>query len=126
MTAPSRVIRDRGERLAVGATLAVSGLAWVGLAAVRPEGHAHAAVAGPLAFLGSWLLMVAAMMAPVSLPFVTAVHRLVGARCDRHVLRALAVAGYALPWTLVGAAAFGAATGLAALRGQWAWLGAHP
>ena len=126
MTAPSRVVPDRGERLAVGVTLAVSGLAWVVLAAVRPDGHAHTTVAGPLTFLGSWLVMIAAMMAPVSLPFVTAVHRLVGARPDRHVLRALAVAGYALPWTLVGAAAFGAATGLAALRGQWAWLGDHP
>jgi predicted metal-binding membrane protein len=70
--------------------------------------------------------MVAAMMAPVSLAFITAIHRLVGARTDRHVLRAIAVAGYAVPWTVVGAGAFGAGRALDALRGHWPWLGERP
>jgi predicted metal-binding membrane protein len=127
MSAPGLADR-RDERTAVGATLTMSLLAWGTLAATTPSaGHDHAAPAtAPLTFLSAWLLMVAAMMAPVSLTFVTAIHRLVGARPDRHVLRAIAVAGYGVPWTVVGAGAYGAACGLDALRGHWAWLGERP
>jgi predicted metal-binding membrane protein len=129
MSATGHATRERGERLVTATTLGVSTLAWIALAlTARTGGHDHggAGRAGPLAFLGSWLLMVAAMMAPVSVTFLTAVNRLVAARSDRHGLRAIVVIGYAVPWTAVGAAAFGVRQTLDALRGQWRWLADRP
>src|SRR3954454_22323690 len=110
MSATGLASRERGERLVTAATLGVSAIAWIALALMaRGGGHDHggAVVTGLFAFLGSWIIMVTAMMAPVSVTFLTAVHRLVRARLDRHGLRAVAVIGYAMPWLAVGAAAFG-------------------
>jgi predicted metal-binding membrane protein len=120
---------ERGERFVTAATLGVSAIAWIALAlTARGGGHDHGGpeATGPFAFLGSWMLMVAAMMAPVSVAFLTAVHRLVRVRSDRHGLRAVAVIGYAMPWVAVGAVAFGLRRTLDALRAQWTWLADRP
>jgi predicted metal-binding membrane protein len=52
----------------------------------------------------AWVLMIAAMMLPTTLPLLEAFRRLTAARSDRHALLARVVAGYAAVWMLFGVA----------------------
>lgn len=143
-TTAARTAERRADRPVVLATLGVAVLAWVALILLPfgVTGHRHgSAVAqagdmaamdamstrpGPALFLVGWMLMVAAMMLPASLRFVTTVHRLVASRAHRRTLLGVAVTGYALPWLLVGHLGWLAAVGADELSMRSGWLGAHP
>ena len=59
-----------------------------------------------LTFIGSWTLMVAALMLPTTLWFVSVFDRIVAERADRLRLGALVVAGYLTVWLVAGSVAF--------------------
>jgi predicted metal-binding membrane protein len=61
---------------------------------------------------GAWVLMVAAMMLPTTMPLVATVARAVDGRTDGDALLALVVAGYAAAWSAFGLAAHAADAGL--------------
>src|SRR6516165_5135506 len=58
-----------------------------------------------LLYAGGWLLMLAAMMLPTTLPLLQRFDRLAAARGDRIELIALLIAGYLLVWLGFGLAA---------------------
>jgi predicted metal-binding membrane protein len=61
-------------------------------------------VTGALTLAAGWLLMILAMMLPLSVRLLTSVGRLVGRRADRSRLVVMAAVGVALPWLVVGQA----------------------
>src|SRR5262249_9993795 len=64
-------------------------------------------------FVGGWVLMLAAMMLPTTLPLLDIFRRLTARRGDRRRLMALVITGYLAVWTVFG---------LAAHLGDWAVL----
>lgn len=60
-----------------------------------------------LLYMGGWVLMLAAMMLPTTLPLLEIYRRLTRRRADRAFLLSLVIAGYLGAWTLFGAAAHG-------------------
>jgi predicted metal-binding membrane protein len=58
-----------------------------------------------LLYAGGWLLMLAAMMLPTTLPLLQRFHLMVGARSDRAGLLGLLIGGYMLAWAGFGVAA---------------------
>lgn len=72
----------------------------------------------------AWVLMIAAMMLPTTLPLLALFRRVVGGRPDEHALLARLVAGYAAAWLAFGVAAHGldAAVRAAAARSDWLFL----
>jgi len=78
-----------------------------------------------LLYVGGWLLMIAAMMLPTSLPLFRLFHRMVGARADMATLLALLIAGYLAAWVGFGIAAHLLDELLHRLAGEWSWLVAH-
>jgi len=58
-----------------------------------------------LLYAGGWLLMIAAMMLPTTLPLLRRFHTLVAPRSARSELVALLIAGYLLAWLAFGIAA---------------------
>jgi len=58
-------------------------------------------------YVGGWVLMLAAMMLPTTLPLLEIYRRLSRRRADRGLLLALVVGGYLLAWAGFGVAAHG-------------------
>jgi predicted metal-binding membrane protein len=72
-------------------------------------------------YVGGWVLMLAAMMLPTTLPVLYILDRMTARRRDRGRLMALCVAGYLAAWAGFGLAAHLADLGLAAAVRQSAW-----
>src|SRR5690348_528455 len=51
-----------------------------------------------LAYALAWILMIAAMMLPTTLPLLAMFRRIIGGRRDAGALTAAVIAGYALAW----------------------------
>jgi predicted metal-binding membrane protein len=73
------------------------------------------------AYVAGWVLMLAAMMLPTTLPVLAILDRMTVRRADHGRLMALAVAGYLAAWGCFGLAAHLADLGLAAAVRQSAW-----
>ena len=81
----------------------------------------------PVLLYGSgWLLMLAAMMLPTSLPLIRLFDRMIAGRPDRAVLHGLLIGGYLLAWAGFGVGAHLLDRVLHAGLGGWVWLAAHP
>jgi predicted metal-binding membrane protein len=120
----------------VPALVAAAAAAWLALAAIAASPWSDAFRHGALEDLGShrwevatlaagWVLMVAAMMLPTSLPLFRLFARLTSARPDRGRLMAILVGVYVLVWTAIGAAMHVADFGVHRLVDDWGWLDAH-
>lgn len=77
-------------------------------------------------FLAGWLLMVAAMMLPSSLPQFQRFAGLVPAGAQPRPLLASFLGGYALVWTMFGAVALVGDGFLHSIVDGWPWLAARP
>jgi predicted metal-binding membrane protein len=75
-----------------------------------------------LIYAGGWMLMIAAMMLPTSLPLFRRFHRLTHARPDRAWLIALLTAGYLLAWAGFGVVAHLLDAAVHVAAQQWSWL----
>lgn len=126
----------RAERNTIASTLALAAAAWIALAVAgrtalagrlhHPALGASSSELDPSLFLLGWLLMVAAMMLPASLRFLTTIHRLVQARHNRKRLIAVALGAYALPWVIVGQLFQVGDVGVHWLVARWGWLAGRP
>ena len=133
------------QMLRVGLVAALSGVAWLALAAwsSSPYGryleHGGWADEGPFGALCrsipqgalivpalvyglAWLLMITAMMLPTTLPLLGIFGRVVAARPDAGALMGRVVAGYAIAWLSFGFLAHGADSLLHAGAAQVGWL----
>jgi predicted metal-binding membrane protein len=133
------------QMLRVGLVAALSGVAWLALAAwsSSPYGryleHGGWADEGPfgalcrsipqgalivpaLVYALAWLLMITAMMLPTTLPLLGIFGRVVAARPDAGALMGRVVAGYAIAWLGFGFLAHGADSLLHAGAAQVGWL----
>jgi predicted metal-binding membrane protein len=72
-----------------------------------------------------WVLMVAAMMLPTTLPILGLFRRMTAHRPDGRRLAARVVAGYFIAWLGFGLAAHGLDWGVHALGGRSPWLADH-
>jgi predicted metal-binding membrane protein len=120
----------------VPALLACSAAAWIALVALGASPWSPAFEHTALENLGhepwraapltaGWMLMVAAMMLPTSVPMVALFARLVAARPDRRPLLAILVGVYVAVWTGVGAALHAADYGVHRLVELSPWLADH-
>ena len=73
-------------------------------------------------YAGGWVLMIAAMMLPTTLPLLDRFARLVGDRVDRRRLIGLVIIGYLLVWAGFGVAAHLLDAALHERAQQMAWL----
>jgi len=73
-------------------------------------------------YVTGWVLMLAAMMLPTTLPLLEIYRRLVCRRDDRHLLLGLVVLGYLTAWGGFGLAAHGADLALYAVVIESPWL----
>lgn len=73
-------------------------------------------------YVTGWLLMLAAMMLPTTLPLLEIYRRLVRRRDDRHLLLGLVVLGYLAAWGGFGLAAHGADLAFYAVVIESPWL----
>jgi predicted metal-binding membrane protein len=117
--------------------LAIAG-AWVVMVAAQLSGHAgllhhHTLIeAGPSLWLGvpiflvGWLVMIAAMMLPASLPAVAAYAASAPSRLRSSALVSGFLAPYTVVWALFGLLAFDGDFGLHHLVYATPWLGARP
>ena len=134
MSAPTLIARARHDPgVALWVVAAACWLLLVGLALGAPDlahhhgvvgalgaGHRPAAVLG--AFTAGWLVMVAAMMLPSTVPMVR-MHALVTARVERRVrVRALFLGAYFAVWLAFAGVALLGDAGLHALLEGWQWL----
>jgi len=133
------------QMLRVGLVAALSGIAWLALAAwsSSPYGryleHGGWADEGPfgalcrsipqgalivpaMVYALAWLLMITAMMLPTTLPLLGIFGRVVAARPDAGALMGRVVAGYAIAWLSFGFLAHGADSLLHAGAAQVGWL----
>ncbi len=76
-----------------------------------------------LLYAGGWVLMIAAMMLPTTLPILEMFRRMTRDRPDGGRLLALVVAGYVATWFAFGLAAHAADWGVHALAGRLPWAG---
>jgi predicted metal-binding membrane protein len=88
----------------------------------------RAVPAGPvlvpaLLYALGWVLMIAAMMLPTTLPLLGIFERLTETRSDRSALLATLIAGYLLAWLGFGVAAHAVDYGLHDLAAGLPWLG---
>lgn len=81
-----------------------------------------APLVGPLLYAAAWLLMIAAMMLPTTLPLLDAFRRLTAGHAQRHRLLSALVAGYLGAWLLFGLVVDVVDTGLHALVAANGWL----
>ena len=83
------------------------------------EGQTGAAAA--VQFLGTWLVMMVAMMLPSLVPMLSRYRRSVRGvdGIHRHGLTALVGVGYFAVWALLGAAAYAAGAGVTAVEVRW-------
>ena len=79
-------------------------LAW--LAALCRAVPAGEHVLPALAYALAWILMIAAMMLPTTLPLLAVFRRVIGDRRDAGMLVGAVIAGYALAWFAFGAGAY--------------------
>jgi predicted metal-binding membrane protein len=100
-----------------------SDLAW--LAALCRTVPAGDVVVPALAYALAWLLMIAAMMLPTTLPLLALFRRIVASRSDAGALVAWVVVGYAAAWLGFGVAAYGIDAAVRAAVAQSGWLVAH-
>jgi predicted metal-binding membrane protein len=84
------------------------------------EGVSRAAL-----YVGGFLLMIAAMMLPTTLPLIAIFRRMTRERRDRALLVALLIAGYVGAWSAFGVVAHAADYGLHAFANDSYWLQAH-
>jgi predicted metal-binding membrane protein len=70
----------------------------------------------------AWLLMIAAMMLPTTLPLLDIFRRITASRRDAGALMARVVSGYAVAWLAFGLLAHGLDSGLHILAGKFDWL----
>jgi predicted metal-binding membrane protein len=87
----------------------------------------RAVPAGPvivpaLLYALGWVLMIAAMMLPTTLPLLGMFARVTERRADRTALLALLIAGYLAVWLAFGLAAHAVDYGLHSLAGWAPWL----
>ncbi|MFC5995728.1 DUF2182 domain-containing protein [Pseudonocardia hispaniensis] len=124
-------VRDPGVVLwavaaACWAALLVSLVSGVGAHDHGLGGPGAPAPAAVPVFVGSWVLMVGAMMLPTTVPMVR-LFTVVSARQPRPAAaRAAFLAGYLALWTLFGLVALAAATGLQVAAASWSWLDVGP
>jgi predicted metal-binding membrane protein len=78
-----------------------------------------------LLYVGGWLLMLAAMMLPTTLPLLRRFHHMVSGRTDRAGLVGVLIAGYLLAWAGFGVAAHLLDLTLHAIAHQAAWVALH-
>ena len=102
---------DHGSWLEIGVLAAVCRAVPAGDTLVPAALHA-----------GAWMLMVAAMMLPTTLPLLVVWRRLVARRADRRLLGALVVMGYLAAWGGFGILAHLADAGLHRLAQASVWL----
>jgi len=78
----------------------------------------------PIGYAAAWLLMIAAMMLPTTIPLLRIFRRITSGRADAPTLAGILVGGYALAWLGFGLVAYGLdlAVRAAATSG---WLLAH-
>jgi predicted metal-binding membrane protein len=69
-----------------------------------------------------WLVMIAAMMLPTTLPLLSIFGRIIAARTDAPSLTARVIAGYAVAWLGFGLLAHGVDSGLHLLASNVDWL----
>src|SRR5689334_21979686 len=70
----------------------------------------------------AWLVMIAAMMLPTTLPLLGIFARITGSRTDASALMARVVAGYAVAWLAFGVLAHGLDSALHLAAGRLDWL----
>lgn len=99
-----------------------SGAFVAGLCRAIPAGGI---VVPALMHAAAWVLMIAAMMLPTTLPLLSMVVRVAGGRGDAGTLVALVVAGYAGAWLAFGLVAHLADEGVRAIAAGSPWLAAH-
>jgi predicted metal-binding membrane protein len=99
-------------------TLAASGAAWVGFAIWMGNMPGVGADLSAATFLGSWTLMMAAMMLPSMTPVVSLYDRMRTGHALSRAATGAFVAGYLATWAAVGLAAFGAVKAANALAGD--------
>ena len=98
-------------------------LAWLAaLCRSIPEGER---LVPALSYALAWLLMIAAMMLPTTLPLLTLFRRIVGARADGAALVGAVAAGYVIAWLLFGLVAYAADVFVRDLAARSGWLVAH-
>lgn len=73
----------------------------------------------------AWVLMIAAMMLPTTIPLLETFQRIVAGRADSGRLTALVVLGYFVAWMAFGLVAHGADAALHGLTGQYAALAVY-
>ena len=73
-------------------------------------------------YVTGWILMMAAMMLPTTLPLLEIYRRLVQRRTDRHLLLGLAILGYLIAWGGFGIAAHAADLALYSVVLESPWL----
>ncbi len=78
-----------------------------------------------LFFVGGWVLMLAAMMLPTTLPLLEVFRRLTGQRADRRQLMALVITGYLAVWMTFGVLVHIADWAILFLVQQYEWLVAN-
>jgi predicted metal-binding membrane protein len=100
-----------------------SDLAW--LAALCRAVPAGERIAPALAYVLAWLLMIAAMMLPTTLPLLALFRRIIGNRRDAGVLVTAVIAGYALAWLAFGGVAYGIDVAVRDAAAASGWLVAH-
>lgn len=118
------------------AVLGLAATAWLALVGIGASPWAgsfsHGALEGigghpwALASLSAgWVLMVAAMMLPTTLPLVALFARVTEQREDRRRLRAILLGTYVVVWVVAGVAMHAGDFGLHQLVHHWPWLRAH-
>jgi predicted metal-binding membrane protein len=73
-------------------------------------------------YVGGFLLMIAAMMLPTTLPLIGIFRRMTRARADRALLVALLIAGYVVAWIGFGVVAHAADFAVHAIANDSLWL----
>ena len=134
MTATAASPRRRVPPAVVAAIAGAWGLAVVAQAAGAGGGlHHDALIEGPLPFwaaLGlfalTWLVMIAAMMLPSSLPLIRLFAVASGGQPRPRTAMAAFLGGYGLVWTAFGCLAFGGDTVVHALVDRTPWLHDRP
>jgi predicted metal-binding membrane protein len=127
--APGRARRPAAAR-AVVALAAVAWLAAAGIAAAPFSGYfSHGAIehlgshAWAIATLAAgWIVMVAAMMLPTTVPLVSAFDDVIAGRSDRRRLLAILLLGYVLVWLAAGLALHAGDLGVHWLVSRSGWL----
>ena len=98
-------------------------LAW--LAALCRAVPAGERVVPAIAYALAWILMIAAMMLPTTLPLLALFRRIVGGRPDAGALVGAVVAGYSLAWLAFGVIAYGADAAVRAVALRSGFLVLH-